>query len=495
MNRIRRRAAVALAALFFCLGQEPLADFTARCVLGYLTGIHPVPGQSENPLTLGEYPAHFASDPQSYCEMFVDHQEVLRSYTGQKKRVNHGLGSLAFKKMLSRNTGLAAAWGNRSGVVSLPLSGKRIRISEVFDAHDIILSGFLKGKGISAGYTLGETVAGGSGIIQAVQIVYVLPSGFGMSVRWASTPYKWGMETIVGGISETLLSQFRYNRFETVLTFRGKGWGDLSLTLHEGTVHTHDNYRDRRDFHTLVWEADRNKWEIKAHESFVPGIDLSAAYADEAIDGDLGFWFDGLSYLRGKAAISTHRISIAAAVEDGAPSVPAFRYDRVFTDLDFRNGVADSWPFTPKQIEIIGDKTWTFSGRGKFVSNAFDCTWRIHEKTNLSLTYLLVYPDYRFRITTRDHLSINPWDMIFGKRRIETDGTRSFEFMAVMAGKRFDFGRFTFDTGISQLVPVRHVKKQVPGKAPLPPEFPRIRFERPKNFGGLNIYGSIRYPF
>ena len=183
------------------------------------------------------------------------------------------------------------------------------------------------------------------------------------------------------------------------------------------------------------------------------------------------------------------------AANDAKQYIPAVRYDRVFTDLDLTDGIVDSWPFTPKQIEIIGDKTWVFFGQGRFLSNSVDFNWKLPESSSLDIAYFRVYPDYRLRVTTRDHLSINPWEMIFGKRRVDTDNTRSYDFAAVTFGKEFKFDRFKFETGIRQLVPLRHVKTSIPGEGPEPPEFPKISLKRPKRFGGLSFWGSMRYSF
>ncbi|MFC1693904.1 hypothetical protein ACFL1R_10400 [Candidatus Latescibacterota bacterium] len=46
-------------------------------------------------------------------------------------------------------------------------------------------------------------------------------------------------------------------------------------------------------------------------------------------------------------------------------------------------------------------------------------------------SFIRTHLDYRLRIITRDHFSTEPMDMILGRKRLETDMTRYYDFASV----------------------------------------------------------------
>jgi len=191
--------------------------------------------------------------------------------------------------------------------------------------------------------------------------------------------------------------------------------------------------------------------------------------------------------MRGSLDGDIYRFGIGTELNSVSVYLPDIIYRRVSTDLALSHGRLDSWPFTPTQIGIFGDKTWTFSGRGSIVSDAGLFSWNLSPSSRTSLAVVRVHPDYNIRITTRDHLSLNPLDMIFGRRRYETDRTRYFDFAHVSYWKNFKYGKFSLDFGISQFIPLRHSEEKKPSEAPVPPSFPEIKFKKPEKIGGFSF--------
>ena len=101
-------------------------------------------------------------------------------------------------------------------------------------------------------------------------------------------------------------------------------------------------------------------------------------------------------------------------------------------------------------------------------------------------TLFLQHPPY-------PHLSANPMDIIFGRSRTETDRTRYFDFALVTYDKSFNFGMCDFDLCVRQFIPLFHSEKKIPGKAPVPPSFPKLKVSKPKRIGGLSFEVRVRW--
>lgn len=495
MRLIFHRAAVFAVALFLSQSLNAAADFSTGGLLGYLTGLRSLPDYYAINRALSEYPARLAEDNRSYFEMFGNWQDVFRNFSGTEKSLSHGAGAIGIKRsLLSNRAGVYLLYSERSGSVSWPFSKNRVRIREFYNSGNLLLSGFVSpDRRIKAGFTAGKSVNRGNRFMHVAQLSVRPWRSVEFSVSFSSVPYDWGIEAEFENVTKTLFSRFRHDSVEGGLTVPLRGIADVTVRGQKGRIYTPGGFRGVPDSHAQVWEADRDRWQVSFSENVLPRVDLNAGYARDKIPGELGLWYNGSRYMRGKLDVSTHRWWLEAEGENAPRHIPAVRYDRVATGLDLSRGIVDSWPFTPTQMEIIGDKTWTFSGTGSFVSNGCTFTWETSEQSVLSTSFIRAFPDYSLRITTRDHLSANPWDMIFGNTRIETDRTRYYDFASVMYRREFTAGGFSIDAGIQQLIPLRHAETKIPGKAPEPPSFPKLRLARPKRFGGLSLWGRVRY--
>ena len=312
-------------------------------------------------------------------------------------------------------------------------------------------------------------------------------------LRLYSIPYEWGIDADFKGETRTLFSEFRRKGAEGSVAVTLFNAAELRLSGGKGTIDTPGGFRGVPNSHAQEWNADTGNWRTDIRATIASRIAILLSYGRETIPGELGLWYNGSRYMRGKYDIGTHRFHMEVRGEDVSRAVPAVRFDRASTDFDISHGVADSWPFTPGQMEIIGDKTWTFSGTGRFVSDSVTGTWNIAAGSWFSTALHRVYPDYRILVTTRDHLSIEPWDMLFGRRRTETDRTRFYDFASVSYRKEFILKRFKVAAGIQQLIPLRHAGRKIPGKAPAPPSFPKLKIERLKRYGGLEVWAGVKY--
>jgi len=491
------RAAVVAAALFFWRGGGAVADFSTQGLLCYLTGLRSNENFFGSGGNLIERPTLLKRESGSYFELYGSRQYVLRTLSGAEKNIGHGAGGFGYMHLFqSGRCGVKLQYYDRSSSISWPFSQNRVHVKEFFRSNELLVSGFVTDNDrATLGVTAGKPIAGGSAWTYAVQLEGEIAQGVNVSLRYYSVPYDWGVDARFNGVTKTMFSEFQHSSFKFDAELTLLEFADVTLTGQQGKIATPGGFRGVPDSHAQVWSADRKSLGTTVREKAVPGVVLSVGYSREKIPGELGLWYDRSRYMRGKLDVDTHRLRFEGKLERARKYIPAVSFDRVSTSLDLSRGVIDSWPFTPKQIEVIGDKTWTFSGSGSIVSNGVAFYWDISERSNITTSFLRVYPDYRIRITTRDHLSQNPWNMIFGRRRFETDGTRYYDFASVMYRREFIVKSFSFDAGIQQLIPLHHAETKIPGKAPSPPSFPKVKFERPKRFGGLSVWGRMRYFF
>jgi len=445
------------------------------------------------------HPLSFADGEESYVEVFGGRGETFRTFGGVEKKIGHAFSALGVKRVAADGRlGLYLLYSDRSGSVSWPFSGGRIRAREFYDSSELSLSTFCSGGGrFRAGATLGEAFGWKDGGIRAVQFSGRPVKFLGLSFGYSSLPYDWGVGVGFEGVFKSLYSRFRLETLEGEISLSLPGAMEVKAAGVRSGMRTPEDFRGVPDGHAQVWRADRKGWRLEAEipAASLPGVArVRVGCGVDAIPGKLSLWYNGSAYMRGHLDVRTRRFFLGVSPEAGTGvPLPSVLYERTDTALDLSRGIADSWAFTPRQIEILGDRTWTFSGTGRLVADTLLFEWGASEGGRFGLSFTRLFPDYRVTIVTRDHFSANPWDMVFGRRRVERDGTRYYDFASVTLGRVFSRGRFVLDLGVCQLVPLRHAEAEAAPGAPTPPSFPRFRFARPENFGGLSLWGRVRY--
>jgi len=483
------RAAVFAVALFFIRVVNSDADFSTNALLSYLTGI-PALDDVYPGLTLSyEHPAELAHQYRPYVEITGKSQEVLRSLTGENKNIRHGLTSFGVKyPLLTDRAGMYLSFTDFRSSVSWPVSADRFSVKESYETGRMCLSVFAsRGKNLRAGVTTGLQF---DSLIQSAEISGKFPHGFSGSLRYFSIPYDWGVDLSYEDITKRLYSRFRDSGLDGEITWSFRN--DINITYSKKTrnIDTADKFNGIPDNHSQVWNGDGDGWELRGRKKLFGDTAVTLNYGHEKLSGKLELLYSDFTesqYMRGELKGHIYRFGIGTELNNVSVYLPDISYRFVSTNLAISKGRLDSWPFTPKQIEIFGDKTWTFSGKGSIVSDAGIFSWNLSSSSRASLAVARVHPDYRIRITTRDHFSLDPWDIIFGKKRYETDRTRYFDFAHVAYWKSFRYGKFSLDFGISQFIPLRHSEEKKPSEAPVPPSFPEIKFKKPEKIGGFSF--------
>ncbi|HUT64009.1 MAG TPA: hypothetical protein VMZ04_08630 [Anaerolineae bacterium] len=484
--------------LIFLIPEESLADFSTNALIGYLTGI---PALSELPYgnkSGYEYPAELAQDITQYIKFTGSRQEVFRNFLGEHKNIDHGLFSIGLNYPLIENTaGTYISFTDNRSSISWPFSKNRIRTVDSYKAGTICVSGYTFAReNVRVGATIGKQIKSDRNrLLHIVEFSGAVSQRLNGSMRYFSLPYEWGVDINYKNITKTLPSHFQYTGFEGNITYSLTEHMHITFSGEKGDIDTPKKFQVIPDNHTQMWNGSRDRWKIRILNSPVADIVLDASYGEDTLSGELNLCYDGDQYMQGTLDGDTRRFGFGVQLEDVKRYIPVIHYDRVSTELALSRGIADSWPFTPKQIEIIGDKTWTFSGTGSIVSDSGTFSWKLSSLSRMVFSYVRAHFDYRLRITTRDHLSTNPLDMIYGKSRIETDRTRYYDFAHVYYGRNYIFGRLSLEFGISQFIPVHHSRKKIPGKAPAPPSFPELKIKKPENFGGFSFEVNGKWLF
>ncbi|MBT4484940.1 MAG: hypothetical protein HOC71_14820 [Candidatus Latescibacteria bacterium] len=489
------RAVVFTAALLLSNKGSAQAEFSANALIGYLTGIPRLADFSGDGYK-HEHPAGLADEYKPFIETTGIRHEVVRSLNGEKKNVVHGMTSLGFKQpLLSNRAGVYLSYADNQSSVEWPFSKDRLIVDESYGSGRICLSAFTSArKTLQAGITVGRQVRGGGDeYLQIIEVSGRIPTGVCGSVRYYSMPYEWGIGINYDNISKMLPSRFRYSGFESNISWSVAKNTCFTLSAGKRMIDTPKTFRGMPGKHAQVWDGNGDNWKVSVRRNVTRSFSMDVSYGKDAYSQEMDLWYNRSQYGRGILEGDTYSFEVKAKIGKAPRYIPDILYNHISADLALSRGIVDSWPFTPKQIEIIGDKTWTFSGTGRIASDSGTFLYEITPQSGAALSYVRVYFDYRLRITTRDHLSTNPMDMIFGRKRVETDLTRYYDFISVMYRKEFNLSFFPIAVGIQQLIPVRHAEKKIPGKAPVPPSFPKVRFARPKRFGGLSAWIRVKY--
>ena len=491
----QRKVAVVLATLFILLHSPALADFSANTLIGYFTGISLLP-DSLSGMNYHDHPSQVLTGYGSFVEISSGNQEVVRSLTGVEKKVGYHDIVCGVKRLFpSERAGLYLSFSNRESVMSWPFSSEQVRAHERWKNDGLGAAGAIRvGDSVTAGLSVKTQTGGtGNGVQKTVEIAGDFPSGIKGRVRLNSSPAEWDMWLRFKNITQVFPAQIGYDVIEGDLSREMPWRTNLSFSARVFWLTTPSVFRGIPGRHAQVWSGDGGAYTVKVGKTDTAIGNVAVFYGEDEQSTDFGFWFNGSQYLQGVLDGKTSRWQIEVQpYRLKGLSFPLVKYDRVVTDMEISRGILDSWPFTPQQIEILGDKTWTFSGKGNLISDAGTLVWK-KKTSQIALTYARLHIDYRLRITTRDHFSANPWEIIFGQRRYESDRTRYFDFSVVSYIKTFMFNRVAIDMGITQIIPLYHAKTETGGPAPEPPSFPKLKAARPDIIGGLSVGMRVRW--
>ncbi len=442
-----------------------------------------------------ESPARWAGTGEAFVAAGGVWDEISHSFRGDPTDL--GRGGLSLELNRPGAAGPAGLW------VSLATGGTALDWSLAGDRVTAVSSqrrggGAAALYGIVRGVKLGGAAGGivgpdGFRAAGAIEAAGDLPAGIGGRVRFRSVPADGTLGLRYKGGASDLDYRIRREDMEASLSRRGPAGTLVTLNAFSSAFVTPSSHRGGSRGHAQVWDSDVDGWEVRASLPPVRAVTLEPWYGSDRLAGNTGLWYAGEQYLRGMLDAKRRHYGIELRF-GGAPAfVPAFRFGRAVTEMDLSHGIADSWPFTPPEIEIIGDKTWTTSGTGEITADSGTLAWRLPGGTALTGSFFRAYPAWRLRITTRDHLSTDPMDMLFGRTRIERDGIIRADVCALMLFHERTWGRLALSFGIQQFIPLGTVKEGVGTDGPEPPQPPEFRLSRPERYGGLAGWSQVRW--
>ncbi len=473
----------------------PCADISTSALIGYFTGI-PTLSDSFTGLTAHqEHPAACALERRPYIEFDGNRHEILRNLQGSGGTIANGLASIGVYYPLAKDrAGCLVSYLDNYKANSWPFLEDNFHAATSYDTGRASVTLFTSGPRLfRTGITIGKQIRGdGDGLLYLFEIAGALPYGLSGTARYCTIPYDGGFDVSYESVTKLLPWHFSHTGYEGNLSWRLPKEFILSAALARKSIATPGNFRGHSHQHAQVWEGDGNAWSVKVEKRGFRGVDASISYGRDDLSGELGLWYNESHYLRSFIRGDIHRLSLETVFPEQSPLVPSFRYDTVSTDGVLSHGIVDSWPFTPRQMELIGDKTWTFSGTGSIVSHAGTFTWFVRPEYRWKLSFARAYLDYYLRIRTRDHLSANIMDMLFGELRTETSRIQYYDFALVAFERSLSWDRYAFEIAVSQLVPLRHRKIGVSGKTSVSSSLPRMELTKPKRFGGFSIIGNMK---
>lgn len=487
--------AVIAAALFIVFRGNAAADFTPRGILAEIAGFDDSLSAGNRAAAIRYHPSTLLDDRGSYMETFFIHREILRTFTGEEKDILASEGGIGFRHdTVPGRAGWYAAWIERSSSVSWPFSDDRVKAYQYFHDGMLHVAGYGRLGIVRMGVSLGASAVGGADRIErAFDVASSLPRGITLRAEYALVPYEWGVRGTFKDIAQVLPADFTVERSEISLTAPLSHVAVATLTFGAETLYTLPNDCARSGGHAQIWTGNRLRWDAVIREACLPVVDASVGFGGSDIDGNLGLSFNGIDYARAEATFDMARYFLSLGAEDGPRWFPAFRYDRADTRGRQPYGFIDSWAFTPQQIAIFGDKTWTFQGRGRVISDGLTANWLVTSLGAFRLGWRRLHYDYRLKIIERDHFPLDPLHWLIGKHRTVTDDISYYDIAVGGYEGSIHRGGVTCTFGIEQLAPVRTVRAAKQGQPPIEPEVPKLNMFHFKQFGGLSIRLNVKF--
>jgi len=496
MHGFTGAVAVIAAALFHAFTGAAFADLSPRGIVAAVAGFDDSLIVHDPGYVLRHRPSSLIAGRGTYVETFVVRRETFRSFSGAEKNLLGGTGGIGLRHdILPGRAGLYIAWLERSGAASWPFSDGRVMAREYFRDGTAHVAGYGNIGGVRMGMSAGVSATGGADRIErALDLAAPLPFGAALRVEYSLLPYEWGIRGTFKGIEQVLYADFTAERGEIALTAPAGPYAAASLVLGHESLFTRPKDRALPGGHAQIWTGERMRWEAVVRETCIPGVEASFGFGGAETDGGLGLTFNGEQYLRAVADISADRFFVSAGPESAPGWIPTVRFDRTVSEGALPFGYVDSWPFTPQQIAIFGDKTWTFQGHGNVICDGLTMHWRGLSIASPSLGWRRLHYDYRLKIIERDHFPfVDLWSWLIGRRRrTETDNLRYYDIAVLGCEGDFVHGRMAVTYGVEQFVPVRTITSPRPGKpAPAPPPVREIL--KIKRYGGMSFRFGVRY--
>jgi hypothetical protein len=468
------------------------AEVGIAALVDHLTGIPAVNvGDTYHPW---ENPASLAATG-GFLAVDANAVEGYRRLTGPDKRLAHnGLTVAAHRVNASGRAGLYMAYRGRAGEYTWPFSDGRVRAKVPHDAGGAMFAGWFsdeRGR-LTVGAAVGKPESGPDMWYRAVHLIARLPRGILLDARYRREPFRWDMPVAYDSIGKSIAASLSYETTEAHLTVPlGSGRWHVDGSVMQGRISPIDSPGGPAGTHRQLWEGDRYGWRAGCGGRIMSHLDAAVGFERDISDGELGVWAEDSQYLRAFPELKTVRFTVDLKPRDIHRAMPDLAYVRTTTEAVLARGIADSWAFTPSQIAVLGDKTWSVSGTGALAADTVTMSWRCLLRPALSLVRL--HPDYSLRITTRDHLSLNPFNMLFGTTRTETDRTRYADLAVIAISHHQRVGPATLTLALRQIIPLRHTVDTVVDDTPTPISISDLPDGRPENFGGFSMHVRLKF--
>lgn len=471
-----------------------LAPLPVRAQLAIQTLNEFISGHAATTGASWKTPALLAGDSTAWCEITGADHLALHGIENHNKRVSFGLGETALKLPVSHGGGVFLSYRREEWMLSWPF-GDDTSADGSWHSGVVTGSAFMGGPDrFGAGVTLGKDLGGGrEDWLSAAQIAVHAPGNIRGSAGISSAPMNWNVDARFDSSLTVLAADLRASTVTGEVNIPVKTFAEVTLRGSGGVLNAPDDSLGDANTHAQVIDIETNAWSVALRETALSRGALNAGYAAYTLDGDYELHFSGTQYLRCAPRVDGYRVWGTFRSAKLPLRMTEMTLNRLSARIGLRHGRLDSWPFTPTQLEIVGDKTWTFSGTGRVVLNTATFTWQNRRASVFSLSAGRAYLDYRLRIVTRNHLSADPLEMLFGKSRTETDNTRYADFMCLYYVGEARRNRISLLTEIQQVVPLRNVRKTDGDGGGTESVFRKLKFELPDYYGGLSLRLKLRY--
>jgi len=319
------------------------------------------------------------------------------------------------------------------------------------------------------------------------------PCGFSGNLGFSRIPYKWGLDVNYDDLTKTLPTETVIGDLVTGLSWERPGYPKMTISANRKTFDTPGGTGKKHTDHFQVWDAGIKGWKFAAEYSFPKNIVLDGYMGLDDIDGSLRLLYEGEQYLQGFFDGESNRFGAGIGLKEKSPAIPRIRFDRVFTNIDLTKGVGDSWPFTPKQIEVFGDMKWTFEGNGRIVSNSVTAVWQNLTLPDISAGLARVYIDYKLKTVKREFTG-DPMELIFGMYSEDKDRIGYYDAVSLTMRKIMAFRTFSLHMGLGETIPVKYSRETEKGSVSEEPSF-KVKKIKMRYFGGFYADLSLRKYF